>query len=70
MKIITAEGGTARKIVDVKKIVVADLWHLAMRLKGDDQKMVLAVWHLARDMHGALCSIADGADIKKPIHTI
>ena len=69
MKIIMAEHGSQQRNVDVKKIVVADLWHIAMRLKGDEQKIVLTVWHLAHDMHGALCAIANGADIKKPIHT-
>lgn len=70
MKIIVAERGTKQKTINVKKIHIHDLWHIAMEMKNPvAQKMVLDVWHLSHDMYGALCHIADGADLKKPIHT-
>jgi len=70
MKIITAERGALEKKVNVEKINIPDLWHIAMGMNdAQAQEMVLDVWHLAHDMRGALCHIADGADITKPIHT-
>ena len=70
MKIITAERGAKEKNIDVEKIKILDLWFIAMNLKdARARKRVLDVWHLAHDMRGALCHIADGADLTKPIHT-
>jgi hypothetical protein len=69
MKIIRAENGTLERVVDVEKIKIPDLWHIAECLNEQSQDMVIEVWHLAHDMRGALCAIANGADLKKPIHT-
>ncbi len=70
MKIIRAEGGTEEHPVDVNKLRISDLWHLAERQENTvDQAAVLEIWYLAHDMCGALQSIANGADITKPIHT-
>ena len=48
--ITLAEGGTAERKIEIKNITVPDLWHIAMRLHGRDQEMVLECWHLAHDM--------------------
>lgn len=60
-------------IVDVMKIEVPDLWHLARSLKKDGRhdtsRAVLQCWHLTHDLLGALRNIAKGADIKKPVPT-
>lgn len=70
MRIITSEHGYKQKTVDVEKIVIPDLWNIAMSAPNNRmEKMILETWHLAQDMRGALCAIANGADIKKPIHT-
>ena len=70
IKIITSEHGFKQKTVDVEKIVIPDIWNIAMSAPNNRmKKLILEVWHLAHDMRGALCTIAEGADIKKPIHT-
>ena len=70
MKIITAEHGSKQKTIDVQKIVITDLWHIAMSCPDKKaQAAILDVWHLAHDMRGALCTIANGTDITKPVHT-
>lgn len=52
--IIRAPKGTARQVVEVDKIQVPDLWHVAMHVRdqGDIQwsKQILDVWHLAHDL--------------------
>lgn len=70
MKIIINENGTKRKNVDVNKIEIPDLWHVAMAIPDKiSQNAIIEVLHLAHDMRGALRNIAAGADINKPIHT-
>lgn len=70
IEIITAEHGSNEQKIDVSKIHIHDLWHIAMRLEDpNEQKIVLEIWDLAHDMRGALQAIANGANISKPIHT-
>lgn len=84
MKIIRAENGKDQNVVDVNKIQIPDLWHIATREGSKDvdtdkellpqidafeQTKILECWHLAADLMGALRSIQAGADLKKPIHT-
>lgn len=54
MIITLAKGGTKERKIDVSKIEIADLWHIAMRTDGPDQAMILEVWNLAHDMRRAL----------------
>jgi hypothetical protein len=48
--ILMAEGGTEERTVEAKRIEIPDLWHLAMRLEGQDRAMVLETWHLCHDL--------------------
>ncbi len=84
MKIIRAENGKDQQAVDVNKIRIPDLWHIATRKGSKDidtdkellpqidafeQAKILECWHLAQDLLGAMRSIQNGANLKKPIHT-
>jgi len=45
-----AKGGTDQHTVHASEIEIPDLWHLAMRLDGQDREMVLRCWHIAHDL--------------------
>ena len=52
-----AKGGTAERKVDISKIQVPDLWHIAQRMKekkgyeAEAADMVLECWHLTHDLY-------------------
>jgi len=70
MRILLHENGTGAEEAEVSKIVIPDVWHIAMTIKDKQaQDMVLDVWNLAHDMKRALLNIDSGADITKLIHT-
>ena len=52
--LIRAPRGTGRKVVPLLEIQIPDLWHVAMRLDAQDEKLVskavLDVWHLCHDL--------------------
>jgi len=48
--IIRAPRGAERHEERLDSIEVPDLWHIAMRLKGQDREMVLSCWHLCHDL--------------------
>jgi len=54
--ITRAKGGTAEREVEANKIVIPDLWHIAMELPGlqfdadTPQGAVLECWHLCHDL--------------------
>ena len=52
--IIRSPKGTERREVEIDKIQVPDLWHIAMMLedqgKENAMKAVLDCWHLAHDL--------------------
>lgn len=51
MQITLSKGGTKERTVDVEKIQVPDLWHIAM--DQDDvnaREQILQTWHLAHDL--------------------
>ena len=52
--IIRNAEGTKRRLIEIDKIQVPDLWHVAMYVKdqGDTQwaDQILDCWHLAHDL--------------------
>lgn len=52
--IVRAPKGSERKVVNINGIQVPDLWHVAMCLDDQDEKvwsdMVLECWHLCHDL--------------------
>ena len=55
MKIIRSPHGAAREIVDVEKLEIPDLWHIAMTLPEPQRSDVLYVWYLAHDLQSVAC---------------
>jgi hypothetical protein len=49
-KIIRCPDGEGRTEVDIEKVHIPDLWHIAMSLPDIHQKQILEVWHLAHDL--------------------
>lgn len=49
-QVTLSKGGTAEKTVDVAKLQIPDLWHIAHRLDEEDKEKVLECWHLAHDL--------------------
>ena len=48
--VVLAKGGTDERIVEVREIVIPDLWHIANRLPADERDAVLETWHLAHNL--------------------
>ena len=67
MKVILSPRGTARREIDVSQLQVADLWHVAMRVRdtGDEQgsAMILEVWHLAHSLVENLRAMEKGIEL-------
>lgn len=61
-QIVLCKGGTMERTVEVSKIVIPDLWHIAHlpELDGYTQggksakDLILECWHLAHDLKKAL----------------
>jgi hypothetical protein len=49
-KIVRYTKGKGREIVETSKIQVPDLWHIAMRRRQEERKMILETWQLAHDL--------------------
>jgi hypothetical protein len=49
-EVTLSKGGTAERTVEVVKIEIPSLWHIAQRLPSGDRAEVLACWHLAHDL--------------------
>lgn len=49
-KLIRNPHGTGRCVVNIDKVEVHDLWHIAMTLPEPQQAMILNVWQLAHDL--------------------
>lgn len=59
MKITLAKGGTKERVIDVNKIRIPDMWHVAMRCENKhDIEMVLEYWYLAIFMKQSLQEIS------------
>ena len=65
--IVRAPKGTDRQEVEVDKIQVPDLWHVAMYLKDNDMKtwgeMVQDCWHLTHDLIQNIKADRDGIEL-------
>ena len=84
MLIIMKEHGTGQEIVDVTKIQIPDLWHIANRPETKDewgerhdpqidaleQARILECWYLCHDLLLALRSINREVHFKHPIDVI
>lgn len=68
MKITLAKGGTAEKTVELKEIVIPDLWKVAQikELEGytlgdkSVKEAIIEGWHLAHDLLNTLRAIEEG----------
>jgi len=49
-----AKGGTGERVVEVNRIEIPDLWHIAQSLPAVECEAVLKVWHLAHDLRREL----------------
>ena len=47
---IRSPQGAKRRSVQLSKIQIPDLWHIAMRAEGKEREMILECWHLCHDM--------------------
>jgi hypothetical protein len=58
MKITLSKGGTNERKIEVSKIKVPDLWHVALAQEHKEWKeAILECWHLAHDLRDALTAI-------------
>lgn len=64
--IVLFPNGEARREVLASHIEVPDLWHFAMKLKGDDQKAVLETWHLANELRRIVIELSTPRRPKLP----
>ena len=55
MNITLSKGGTGERTVELSKIVIPDLWHIAhnQEFKGDKEAIILC-WHLCHDLRRTL----------------
>ena len=64
--VVLAAKGTKRQIIDVNKIRIPDLWHVAMRIKEGkstiprDAEDILEAWHLCHDLKSNIIADRDG----------
>lgn len=50
------KGGTKEKRMRAGKIIVPDLWHVALRqVEKEDKERILECWHLAHDLRRHIC---------------
>ena len=54
-----SKGGTNERIVDLSKVHIPDLWHIAQGMKEagrpESAEAVLEVWRLAHDLQKYIC---------------
>ena len=75
-EITLAKGGTSERTIDISRVEIPDLWHVAMHLKGSKDpvdvrraEMILECWHLAHDLKRHIQEEID-LDINKLFETL
>lgn len=70
MQIIRAEQGDAQQTIELSKINIPDLWHIAMAETNEAIKnKILTTWYLCHDLKLALEKIDASGKFTEPVHT-